>query len=47
MPKALDFVVGGWQLSGQFSIQSGVPVVFGTDSFFSGQDFALRRTSRA
>ena len=41
MPKALDFVVGGWQLSGQFNIQSGVPVVFGTDSFFSGKNFAL------
>jgi Carboxypeptidase regulatory-like domain len=41
MPKALDFVVGGWQLSGQFNIQSGVPVVFSTDSFFSGKNFAL------
>ena len=42
MPKALDAVVGGWMLSGQFQIQSGVPVVFGTDSFFSGQNFALQ-----
>jgi hypothetical protein len=41
MPKALDAVMGGWQLSGQFTIQSGVPVVFGTDSFFSGKDIAL------
>jgi hypothetical protein len=41
MPKVLDAVVGGWELSGQFNIQSGVPVVFGTDSFFSGKDFAL------
>jgi hypothetical protein len=41
MPKAADLVVGGWQLSGQFNIQSGVPVVFSTDSFFSGKDFAL------
>ena len=41
MPKVLDAVVGGWQLSGQFNIQSGVPVVFSTDSFFSGKDFAL------
>jgi hypothetical protein len=47
MPKALDFVVGGWQLSGQFSIQSGVPVVFGTDSFFSGQDFALPKDQQS
>jgi hypothetical protein len=41
MPKALDAIVGGWMLSGQFQIQSGTPVVFGTDSFFSGQNFAL------
>jgi hypothetical protein len=41
MPKLADAVVGGWQLSGQFNIQSGVPVVFGTDSFFSGSSFAL------
>jgi hypothetical protein len=43
MPKVADFVVGGWQLSGQFNIQSGVPVVFNaTDSFFfSGKNFAL------
>jgi hypothetical protein len=45
MPKVLDAVVGGWQLSGQFNIQSGIPVVFNTnDSFwFSGKDFALPR----
>jgi hypothetical protein len=41
MPKAADVILGGWQLSGQFTIQSGVPVVFGTDSFFTGRDFAL------
>lgn len=43
MPKVLDAVAGGWELTGQFNIQSGVPVVFGTDSFFSGHDFALPR----
>src|SRR5262249_714012 len=34
---------GGWMLSGQFNIQSGVPVVFNVNDnfFFSGQDFAL------
>jgi hypothetical protein len=47
MPKALDFVVGGWQLSGQFNIQSGVPVVFGTDSFFSGKNFALPKDQQS
>jgi hypothetical protein len=41
MPKIADAILGGWELSGTFTIQSGVPVVFGTDSFFSGQNFAL------
>ena len=47
MPKVLDAVVGGWQFSGQFNIQSGVPVVFGTDSFFSGKDFALPKDQQS
>ncbi len=47
MPKVVDAVVGGWQLSGQFSIQSGVPVVFSTDSFFSGKDFALPKDQQS
>jgi hypothetical protein len=41
MPKVADAAIGGWELAGQFNIQSGVPVVFGTDSFFTGQNFAL------
>lgn len=47
MPKIVDAVVGGWMLTGQLSLQSGVPVVFSTDSFSSGRNFALRRTGRA
>jgi hypothetical protein len=47
MNKVLDAFIGGWQLSGQFNIQSGVPVVFGTDSFFSGKDFALPRDKQS
>jgi hypothetical protein len=47
MPKALDAVVGGWQLSGQYIIQSGAPVVFGTNSFFDGQDMSIPRNERA
>jgi len=41
MPKIADQIVGGWELSGTYTIQSGVPVVFSTDSFFSGQNIAL------
>jgi hypothetical protein len=41
MPKIADHIVGGWELSGTYTIQSGVPVVFSTDSFFSGKNIAL------
>jgi len=41
MSKWYDAFVGGWELTSIYQVQSGVPVVFGTDSFFSGQNFAL------
>jgi len=47
MPKVLDAVLGGWQMSGQFNIQSGVPVVFSTDSFFSGNNIALPKDQQS
>ena len=43
MPKIANAVVGGWELTGQYTIQSGVPVVFSNNSFFTGKDFALPR----
>jgi len=47
MPKVLDYLVGGWELVGTYTIQSGVPVVFSTDSFFSGKNFALSRDEQS
>ncbi|MFB3829750.1 MAG: TonB-dependent receptor domain-containing protein [Bryobacteraceae bacterium] len=47
VPKILDALIGGWQFSGQYNIQSGTPVAFGTDSFFSGQNFSISRNSRS
>jgi hypothetical protein len=47
MPKWADTVVGGWEMSGNYRIQSGVPVVFGTAGFFSGKDFALPRDQQS
>jgi hypothetical protein len=41
MSKILDYVVGGWELTGTLTLQSGVPVVFGTDSFYTGASIAL------
>jgi len=48
MPKVLDAFIGGWQLSGQYTIQSGAPVTFNaSDSFFfSGKDFSLSSDKR-
>jgi outer membrane receptor protein involved in Fe transport len=46
MPKLADAILGGWQLTGQFVIQSGAPVVFGTNSFYDGKDFHLSRGER-
>jgi len=46
MPGWLNQIVGGWQLSGQYIIQSGSPVVFDTNSFFDGQEFMLNRSER-
>jgi len=46
MPRIVDAVAGGWELTGQFTIQSGAPIVFSTDSFYDGTDFHLRRGNR-
>jgi len=46
MPKAMDTVLGGWELSGQFTIQSGAPIVFDDTSFYDGADFHLNRGER-
>lgn len=46
MPRAVDAVLGGWELSGQYLIQSGAPAVFGADLFYDGQDFHLPRDQR-
>jgi hypothetical protein len=47
MSKLADVFIGGWELSGQYNIQSGVPVVFVTDSFFDGKDPALPKDKRS
>lgn len=46
LPKFVDVYVGGWELTGQYNIQSGAPVVFGADSFYDGQDFHLAGDQR-
>ena len=34
----LDAIVGGWQVQGVFTYQSGFPISFGTDAFYIGTD---------
>jgi hypothetical protein len=46
MPGALDAVIGGWELAGQLTLQSGTPTVFGADSFYDYQDLHLGRDQR-
>ncbi len=49
MSRFLDALVGGWELSGQLTLQSGTPIVFGDNNsnfFYDGQVFALPRDQR-
>jgi hypothetical protein len=46
MPKAPDAVVGGWELSGNYRVQSGKAVVFSGPAFFCGRDFSVSRSDR-
>jgi hypothetical protein len=47
MPRWVDTFVGGWRLAGSYNIQSGVPVVFSTNSFFTGNSIALPSDKRS
>ena len=46
MPRWADAIAGGWQVSGQYIVQSGSPVVFDTNSFFDGAEFGYDRATR-
>jgi hypothetical protein len=41
MSRFWDALAGGWELAGNYNVQSGVPVVFATAGFFTGKDFSL------
>ncbi|HZY63528.1 MAG TPA: TonB-dependent receptor [Edaphobacter sp.] len=46
LSKPLNLLVGGWEVTGNYSASSGVPVVFSTDSFYSGRSAALDKKHR-
>jgi hypothetical protein len=37
----VDAILGGWQLQGVFTFQSGFPIQFGTDGFYNGGDLTV------
>jgi hypothetical protein len=41
MPRLADALIGGWELSGTWRIQSGTPIVIGANYFYDGKDFSL------
>ncbi len=49
MPRALDVALGGWELTGHYNIQSGVPVAFtATDNFYyDGKNITLPKDQQS
>jgi hypothetical protein len=41
-----DALVGGWQIQGVYTWQTGFPIAFGTDGFYNGGDIALPADKR-
>jgi hypothetical protein len=39
--RIVDILVGGWQLQGVYTYQTGFPIAFGTDGFYNGGDIKL------
>ena len=46
LSRPLNTLVGGWELSGNYQANSGIPVVFSTDSFYSRKSAALSSSQR-
>ena len=44
--RLADAAAGGWELTGNYNIQSGVPVVFSNAAFFCGRDFSVSRSKQ-
>ena len=39
--RVVDGLIGGWQVQGVYTYQTGFPVAFGTDAFYNGGDIAI------
>jgi hypothetical protein len=44
--RASNALIGGWQISGNYNIQSGTPIVFTTNLTWNGQDASIPRAQR-
>jgi hypothetical protein len=42
-----DAIVGGWQIQGVYTYQTGFPVVFGTDIFYNGGTIAVASSDQS
>ncbi|PWT87278.1 MAG: hypothetical protein C5B55_15050 [Blastocatellia bacterium] len=47
MNKWADAIVGGWQIQGTYTYQSGFPVSFANDAFYLGGNIALPKSERS
>jgi hypothetical protein len=51
LSKVADMFVGGWEIAAQYTVQSGAPVFFASNTattgfFFTGRDFSISRDQR-
>jgi len=44
--RVANALIGGWEMAGNYNIQSGKPVSFGANLTWNGQDATIPRTSR-
>jgi len=44
--KLVDVIIGGWQVEGTYSLQSGFPVAFANDAFLTGAKIAIPKDQR-
>ena len=42
----VDRIIGGWQLQGIYTFQTGFPISFGTDLFYNGGDISIDSSDR-
>jgi hypothetical protein len=44
--RFVDVIIGGWQIEGTYSLQSGFPVAFTNDAFLTGAKISIPKSQR-